>query len=537
MGDKRTSIRIAILKVLAALICLYFFVCSLDLLATSFRLLSGRNGGKLFSQSELLQNPIVGMMIGVLCTVLVQSSSTTTSIIVGMVSSDIIKVPNAIPMIMGANIGTSVTNTIVSFTQITDRQGFERAFSCAVLHDMFNWVTVIIFLTIEIMTGYLYHMTKAMVESFHLSTQEKPPDLLKAITKPLTKVVIQIDKNVLKGWTTNSSKYFDVHTLMKKNCERNVSNISSPITAGAAVGYVKEKYECDYLFAGWGIDDVWIGIILLILSLGILTGCLLLLVKILNSLMKNQMAAIVQKVMNADIPKVPWLTGYLAIVVGAIITILVQSSSVFTSTLTPLVGAGLIELKRAYPLTLGSNIGTTTTGILASLAVDNVENSLQIALCHLFFNISGIILFYPIPFMRWPLPMAETMGRTVAKYRWFAVFYLIFMFLVFPLYVFGLSVALDPTIAIIIGFVLPVVILIVIILINVLQDKKPQFLPPFLRNWDFLPKPLRSLDPYDKIVSSMNCCKKKVKPIDDDTELNASAPNGSNNIPMGDTNI
>ena len=107
-------------RVLALLTCLYFFVCSLSFLSDSFRILGGKNIGALFSNSELLQNPVVGLMIGVLVTVLVQSSSTSTTIIVGLVATDV-PVHTAIPMIMGSNIGTSVTNTIVSFTQISNR--------------------------------------------------------------------------------------------------------------------------------------------------------------------------------------------------------------------------------------------------------------------------------------------------------------------------------------------------------------------------------------------------------------------------------
>lgn len=128
---------------------------------------------------------------------------------------------------------------------------------------------------------------------------------------------------------------------------------------------------------------------------------------------------VIKRVLNAQIPYVPWLTDYFAMLIGAIITFLVQSSSVFTSTLTPLVGTGLFTLERAYPLTLGSNVGTTTTGLLAALAADgdHLRATIQIALCHFFFNISGILLFFPIPFMRWPVPLAKIMGRTVAKYR------------------------------------------------------------------------------------------------------------------------
>ena len=117
------------------------------------------------------------------------------------------------------------------------------------------------------------------------------------------------------------------------------------------------------------------------------------------------MAILIQKTINAKIPYVPWLTGYFAMLLGCGITILVRSSSVFTSTLTPLCGTGLVTLETAYPMTLGSNIGTTTTSILASFAAEGryLKPSIQISLVHLLFNISGILLFYPIPFMRWPV--------------------------------------------------------------------------------------------------------------------------------------
>ena len=99
-------------------------------------------------------------------------------------------------MIMGANIGTSVTNTIVSITQIGNRQEFERAFACAVVHDFFNWLAVISMLVLELCTGYLYHVTGAIVEGLEAEQRSKPPDLLKALTKPLSKSIVQIDKKV-----------------------------------------------------------------------------------------------------------------------------------------------------------------------------------------------------------------------------------------------------------------------------------------------------------------------------------------------------
>ena len=124
-------------------------------------------------------------------------------------------------------------------------------------------------------------------------------------------------------------------------------------------------------------------------------------------------------------------------------TMLVQSSSIFTSALTPLVGIGVITIDRTYPLTLGANIGTTVTSILAALAATSkFRESLQIAMCHLFFNISGIVIWYPLPFMRKiPIKGAKFLGNTTAKYRWFAFMYLAIMFFVFPALVLGLSIA------------------------------------------------------------------------------------------------
>ena len=77
-----------IFRALALMTLLYIFICSLGFLSSAFRLLGGRAAGRVISKSELLQNPIVGLMIGVLVTVLVQSSSTSTSIVVTMVGSD-----------------------------------------------------------------------------------------------------------------------------------------------------------------------------------------------------------------------------------------------------------------------------------------------------------------------------------------------------------------------------------------------------------------------------------------------------------------
>lgn len=220
----------------------------------------------------------------------------------------------------------------------------------------------------------------------------------------------------------------------------------------------------------------------------------------------------VQKAVNADIPYVPFLTGYLAMGIGAAMTVLVQSSSVFTSALTPLIAMGMISLERAYPLTLGSNLGTTTTAMLAALAAEgpNLKWSIQLALCHFLFNLTGILLFYPIPFTRFPIRMAAALGRVTAKYRWFAVFYLVSMFFFLPLIVFSLTM-LGRTAFYIVSAPVGLALVFALVL-NFLQSYQREALPDKLRTWNFLPIWLRSLEPYDRIVNQLiqffarTCC-------------------------------
>ena len=255
---------------------------------------------------------------------------------------------------------------------------------------------------------------------------------------------------------------------------------------------------------GW--NDTTVGIVLLIVALSILCVCLICIVKILHSLLRGQMAVLMRKFVNANFPGCcSYFTGYLAILVGAGMTMLLQSSSIFTSSLTPLVGMGVVSLERMYPLTLGSNIGTTATGILAAFAQDEdrIKFALQIALCHLFFNISGILIFYPIPKFRPPINLAKYLGCQTAKYRWFAIAYLVLLFFMLPAAGFGLSIISWIALAAVFG---PILLLIIIIfIIKLFQSKCPSSLHPKMRNWKWLPKFMRSLEPYDRILMKLSC--------------------------------
>ncbi|XP_023284511.1 sodium-dependent phosphate transport protein 2B-like [Seriola lalandi dorsalis] len=527
---KITRVVTAIVKLVLLLGLLYLFICSLDVLSSAFQLVGGKAAGDIFQDNVVLSNPVAGLVIGVLVTVLVQSSSTSSSIVVSMVSSGLLEVQSAVPIIMGANIGTSVTNTIVAMMQAGDRNEFRRAFAGATVHDFFNWLSVLVLLPLEVATGVLYKLTLLIIESFNIESGEDAPDLLNVITDPLTNSIVQLDKSVITGIATGDPEARN-KSLIKVWCKKETNttfwNVTvENCTAGAVcweegnltwtemnMTWTDYQEKCKHLFASANLPDLAVGLILLALSLLVLCTCLILIVKLLNSMLQGQVAVVIKKVLNTDFPfPFTWVTGYIAIMVGAGMTFIVQSSSVFTSAITPLVGIGVISLERAYPLTLGSNIGTTTTAILAAMASpgETLANSLQIALCHFFFNIMGILLWYPIPFMRVPIRLARGLGNHTAKYRWFAALYLFLCFLVFPLSVFGLSLAGWQ---VLVGVGVPIIVLVVfVVIVNVMQSRCPRRLPRVLRDWDFLPRPLRSLAPWDAVVSSTfgfcgkHCC-------------------------------
>ncbi|XP_021325432.1 solute carrier family 34 member 2b isoform X1 [Danio rerio] len=519
----------SVLKLLLLLGLLYMFVCSLDILSSAFQLVGGKAAGDIFKDNAVLSNPVAGLVIGVLVTVLVQSSSTSSSIVVSMVSSGLLEVKSAVPIIMGANIGTSVTNTIVAVMQAGDRNEFRRAFAGATVHDFFNWLSVLVLLPLEVASGMLYRLTKLVIDSFNIQTGADAPDLLKVITEPLTKNIIELDTSVIRDIATGDPAARN-KSLIKIWCKTekitNLVNVTVPGIAnctpdalcwvdGDLIWTQKNQTDtiylkkCTHMFVFADLPDLAVGLILLALSLLALCTCLILIVKLLNSMLKGQVAVVIKKVLNTDFPfPFAWVTGYLAILVGAGMTFIVQSSSVFTSAITPLVGIGVISLERAYPLTLGSNIGTTTTAILAAMASpgETLANSLQISLCHFFFNIAGILLWYPIPFTRVPIRLAKALGNRTAKYRWFAGLYLILCFLLFPLTVLGLSIAGWQ---VLVGVGVPVLVLaIFVIVVNVMQKRCPRFLPSFIRSWEFLPKPLHSLKPWDRVVTAgMSFCR------------------------------
>ncbi|XP_070426354.1 sodium-dependent phosphate transport protein 2A isoform X5 [Equus przewalskii] len=468
LAQKLRRVGMALLKVPLMLTFLYLFVCSLDVLSSAFQL------------------------------------------------AGVLEVSSAIPIIMGSNIGTSVTNTIVALMQAGDRTDFRRAFAGATVHDCFNWLSVLVLLPLEAATGYLHHVTRLVVASFNIHSGRDAPDLLKIITEPFTKLIIQLDKSVITSIATGDESLRN-HSLIRIWCHPDRSEAPTTIpraevnTSLTLRNATMEK--CNHIFVDTGLPDLAVGLILMAGSLVLLCTCLILLVKMLNSLLKGQVAKVIQKVINTDFPApFTWATGYFAMVVGAGMTFIVQSSSVFTSAITPLIGLGVISIERAYPLTLGSNIGTTTTAILAALASprEKLSSAFQIALCHFFFNISGILLWYPVPCTRLPIHMAKALGKRTAKYRWFAVLYLLLCFLLLPSLVFGISMAGWQAM---VGVGAPFgALLAFVVLVSMLQSRSPGRLPKWLQTWDFLPRWMHSLQPLDHLITRATLCCARPEP-------------------------
>ena len=535
--NRRVFIIFLILKISLVLGSLYFFICSLSFMADSFRLLAGKEAAQLFRESDIINNPMAGLIIGILVTVLVQSSSTSTSIIISMVAADLLTKRSAIFIVMGANIGTSITSTIVAFGQINESIQFMRAFAAATIHDTFNFLTVFIFLPLEWMTGYLNHLSTAIVGTYDNLKQDSgaKKEYLKKITKDFTSLICKLDKKKLnliaeaEGYpniknypeyngtidSCPTKSYID--TRNSWNVMNNTLNLCPdgyenwPVMNGTCCTdgriYLNNLEEGtiakDGWCAEWDMNDKEKGILFLFISLLILCGCLIIIVKTLNSILKGQVAKILHKIINTKIPtKVgKILTGYLLMLCGMGITIGVQSSSITTSILTPLVGVGVIELDTLYPMVLGANIGTTMTAVLAALAssAEKIPITLEVAYAHLFFNLSGIFLYYVIwPLRAVPLGVAKYLGKQTIHYRWYAIIYLCVMFFIMPCILLGLSVISIPLMLIIVSMF--IIICVTIGVINIFQNKNPSPLPEKLQTWYFLPEFMYSLEPLDRFI-------------------------------------
>lgn len=344
------------------------FLVAVKMMGGAFKLMGKETSQRLF---EGVSNPFAGLSVGVLATVLVQSSSATTSTIVGLVGSGGLSVAHAVPMVMGANIGTTVTNTVVSIGHVRQGPEFGRAFAAATVHDFFNLLCVVVLLPLELATGILADTAERMTEALH--------------------------GDVAGG------------------------EFKSPIKQAVGAVYDGIKGGLEWL----GLADLSLALVVLALGLGLTFFCLVFITKNMRVLISGPL----EHALNRSLGR----SGLLGIGVGAVITVGLQSSSITTSLLVPLCAAGVLRLENAFPIMLGANVGTTFTALLASLAADRPEG-LTIALVHLLFNLAGILLFYPIPALRRiPIRMAMGLAGRARQGPVWPLLYLLAVFVIAPL--------------------------------------------------------------------------------------------------------
>jgi solute carrier family 34 (sodium-dependent phosphate cotransporter) len=357
------------LRALLVIALLYVFLVGVGLLETGISALGAGFTAGLLDQ---VANPISGLFAGVLFTVLVQSSSVSTATIVALVGAGTVPLDLAVPMVMGANIGTTVTNTLAALGNIRRPREFELGFAAATMHDFFNLLAVAVLLPLELLTGFLTEMALWLTE-------------------------------LLRGTEVSEVGRSPIRTAVKL-----------PVEAIAEV------------FDGDPVGGTTAAILLLAIGLGLIFAALGLITKNMRQLVAGSVERAMNRVVGTG-------GGAIGLLVGLLVTVAVQSSTITTTILVPLVAAGILTLPNAYPITLGANVGTTVTGLLASLAVLRPEG-LTIALVHTLFNVTAIAAFYPVKRIRLlPVRAAEHLAAVATQRRWLVFVYVIGLFILLPL--------------------------------------------------------------------------------------------------------
>lgn len=354
----------------------YGLLVAVNVVGDGFQLATADGAEQLF---EFASNPLIALIIGVVATAAMQSSSTVTSTIVGMVAGGL-PMGIAIPMIMGANIGTSLTSTLVSLGHIRDDDEFGRAFSAATVHDNFNLLAVALLFPLEVLFRPLERLSYWLVGIIPTDAPDAGLDdfsLMGAIVGPF-------------------------------------------VDAIGAIGALA--------------PDIWDGVLLI----GIGVGMIIFVVTALSRLLDRVMVGRARRIMETAVGRGP-ISGVGA---GATITVMVQSSTTTTTLIVPMAGSGVFSLKQVYPFTLGCNIGTTVTAMVAAMGVTGqmAAPALQIALVHLLFSLIGIAIITGIPLLRTlPMQMSRLLARYARRSKLYVVAYIAGVFFVTPLVALGIT--------------------------------------------------------------------------------------------------
>jgi solute carrier family 34 (sodium-dependent phosphate cotransporter) len=222
-----------VLTFLQMLLAFVLFMFSIDLLTMSMVRMNNQLAEELFQATN---NPFVGLFVGLLMTALIQSSSTVTAMIVAVVASGNLSLMQAVPLVMGANIGTTITSTLVAFSFIMKKGEFRKALSAGVLHDIFNILTVIILLPLEIYFGFLSKSAIFLTTTFFDQNQNFDVQYTYNIlfTRPLTNWVVDFINSPVISLVLAvilifvSIKYLSV-TVFQTFVSKNYNNLSKHI--------------------------------------------------------------------------------------------------------------------------------------------------------------------------------------------------------------------------------------------------------------------------------------------------------------------
>lgn len=342
------------------LLALFLFIFAIDMLTVS---MSQLNNSVARDILQATKNPFVSLFIGILLTALIQSSSTVTSSAVAIVAAGNLSLEQAVPLVMGANIGTTLTSTLVSFSYIMRKKEFKRALSAGIVHDIFNILTVIILLPLELYFKFLSRLAQKAAQIFASDdSYSEPMEYHRIITRPLSE------------WINNT---IDVPFL-----------------------------------------TMIISVFLVFLAIKLLS----------TSVFKSfEMGSF------SDFNKFIFKNPFLAFLYGTVFTGAVQSSSVTTSLVVPLVAEGKVSLKKSFPFIIGANIGTTITAAIA--AIYKTEAAIALALVHFFFNLIGALIFMPFPVVRnMPVRIALFMGQKSVQNRIVGFAYILLTFFIIPFF-------------------------------------------------------------------------------------------------------
>lgn len=355
-------------------LCLYLFLAALNILGAGLGTFGGESDAlqRLFSYG---QNPFIALMAGVLVTMVVQSSSFTSALIVTLVATGEMTLGTAVFAIMGANIGTAVTGVIVALANVRIRRNFRRSFTAALLHDLFNILTVFIVFPLELVSALLHESGRGMftriaamgADIIGLEEITRPNSPIKVITKPL-------------------------------------------VDAATAIG--------DWLMPTSAAAGLWVA------GLG-----LLLMFFALVFMVKNLRGAVLRH-MDGLFRTYFFHTNLRAYAVGVFSTILVQSSTITSSLMVPLAGAGIVRIRRVLPFMMGANLGTTITSILAATA-NPIAAAMTVALFHVLFNLFGTLVWWPL--RKVPLFLASWYGKLASQRVVYAFIFLFGVFVIVPL--------------------------------------------------------------------------------------------------------